>query len=207
MMTLSSKLKRILAVLLCTMVMLVMAVATLPYFMIPGSETLQRVDGLLHLSVGTRSKADDYVLQLFQQGYSEQIVCLSSQISHDLFPSDYTRINLINRGIPPERISSIHLPIYECPVEVVDFLARYCLDRQWDSVLVVTSPEGNSRGRRLMREDFKKRGISLYFSHAPEDELELRREWWRTHWKIQRLIGAVSDLLLDIYFGDCRPVV
>lgn len=184
--------------------LLISAVVSLPHLMIPGSDRLQPVDGLLHLSVGTKSRADEYVLKLFQDGYSEQVVCLSSQISHNLFPADFTRINLINQGIPADKISSLHLPIYECPVEVVDFLVQYCLERRWDAVIVVTSPEGNSRGRRLMRDEFRQRGITLYFTHAPQDELELRTDWWRTHWKIQRLIGAISDLLLDLYFGDCR---
>lgn len=194
------------ALILITGAALLMAVCifSLPDLMIPDSDKLHRVDAIFHLSVETRSKADDYVLDLFQQEYAEQVVCLSSQISHELYPSDFARLNLITRGIPEERINSLHLAIYECPVELVDFLARYCLDHKWDSILIVTSPEGNRRGRQLMRDDFKQRGIELNFTHAPEDELELRRDWWRTHWKIQRLIGAVSDLLLDIYFGDCR---
>ena len=179
-------------------------IVSIPDLMIPGSDPPQRVDALLHLSVGTKSKADDYVLQLFLDGSAERIVCLSSQISHDLFPSDYAQINLINRGIPADRIDSLHLPIFECPVEVVDYLAQYCHQRQWRTVLVVTNPEGNRRGRRLMRDEFLKQGIELYFAHSPADEHELRTDWWRTHWKIQRLIGAASDLLLDIYFGDCR---
>ena len=203
-MTYISKRRYILPGIFFILIGLLTVAVSIPNLMIPGSDPLRQVDGLLHLSVGTKSKADDYVVQIYNNGYTENIVCISSQISHDLFPSDYTLINLKNRGIPSDRIESLHLPIFECPVEVIDYLAQYCQKRHWRSVLVVTSPEGNRRGRRLMSDEFRKRGVDLYFTHSPEDERELRTDWWRTHWKIQRLIGSASDLLLDIYFGDCR---
>ncbi len=177
---------------------------SLPALMIQRPDRLERADGLLHISVGAKSKADDYVIQLFEEGFTPRIVCLSSQISYDLFPGDYTRRNLIERGVPEGAVSSLHLPILECPAAVIDLLADYCQSQGWKSVIMVTSPEGNRRGRQMVHDEFARRGLRLIQTHSPADEAELRSGWWRTHWKIQRLVGAVMDTLLDRYFGDCR---
>lgn len=196
--------RRGLPVLLGLLLLLVPGAASLPWLVIQRADPLERADGLLHLSVGAKSKADDYVVELYQRGLAPQVVCLSSQISYDLFPGDFTRQNLIERGLAATDISSVHLPILECPAAVIDLLAEMCVARGWKSVIMVTSPEGNRRGRQLVRAEFARRGIKLIQTHSPTDEAELRTDWWRTHWKIQRMIGSVMDAALDLYFGDCR---
>jgi hypothetical protein len=189
--------------------LLVIIAATGIFFAIPAiiirrPDPPQAVAAILHTAVGARSTADDYVISLYRQGYSKRIVCVSSQISHELFPADFTKRNLIERGIPETAVTSLHLPIMECPAMTMDYIADFCQREGWKSVMIVSSPEGNPRAGAAMRLEFQRRGIGLIRTHSPEDAAALQSRWWLTHWKIQRVIGAIMETVLDTIYGDCR---
>jgi len=191
------------------MALLLIIAATGIFFAIPAiiirrPDPPQAVAAILHTAVGARSTADDYVISLYRQGYSERIVCVSSQISHELFPADFTKRNLIERGIPETAVTSLHLPIMECPAMTMDYIADFCQREGWKSVMIVSSPEGNPRAGAAMRLEFQRRGIGLIMTHSPEDAAALQSRWWLTHWKIQRVIGAIMETVLDTIYGDCR---
>lgn len=189
--------------------LLLIIAATAIFFAIPAivirrPDPPQAVAAILHTAVGARSTADDYVITLYREGYSTRIVCVSSQISHELFPADFTKLNLIGRGIPETAVTSLHLPIMECPAMTLDYIADFCQREGWKSVMIVSSPEGNPRAGAAMRLEFQRRGIGLIMTHSPEDAAALQSRWWLTHWKIQRVIGAITETVLDTIYGDCR---
>ena len=86
----------------------------------------------------------------------------------------------------------------------MQFIAEYCQRKGWKSVMIVSSPEGNPRAGSQARLEFQRLGVGLILTHSPDDAAVLRSRWWMTHWKIQRMVGAIMETVLDMIYGDCR---
>lgn len=177
---------------------------SLPWLLISPADEPRSSDIILYTAIDARSKADDYVVELYRQGYGKKIVCASSQISWEVYPSDFTRANLIAKGIPEEAVVSVHGPITDCEAQAARYLGDYGRSQGWKRVLLVGNPGGSRFGRRLVRREFGARGIEAVMVYAPADERELRDGWWRTHWKVQRLVGAAMETTMDLVYAECR---
>ena len=177
---------------------------SLPWLLIASPDKPQPADVILHTAIDARSKADDYVVDLYRQGLGREVVCVSSQISWELYPGDFTRANLIEKGLPAESVSSLHMPITDCTAQGARVLAEHGQSKGWKRVLVVGHPDGSRFSWRVVRREFAKRGIEATLVYAPADERELRDGWWRTHWKVQRMVSAAMETTMNLLYPECR---
>jgi hypothetical protein len=176
---------------------------TLPALLIaPAGEA--KSDVMLCDATSKHSTAGKYVIDLYRRGVARKIVCVSSQISHELYPSDYMRESLISQGVPAEAVISLRAPIAPCGGVYLTKLVEFVKANGWKSALYVTYPEGSRYSGALARKYFEREGITLAVSYSPEDKNELTSNWWRTHWKTQRIVGETMGIILDRFYSECR---
>src|SRR5262245_43774076 len=135
---------------------------------------------------------------------ARKIVCVSPQLSWELYPSDYVRESLISQGLPAENVISMRLPIEPCDKAYLTRVAEFVKANGWKSALYVTQPEYSRYMDSLARGVFEREGITVAVSYSPEDRDELTRDWWRTHWKTQRITGEAMIVVLDRFYSECR---
>jgi hypothetical protein len=161
-------------------------------------------DVMLCDAISKHSAADKYVIDLYRRGMARKIVCVSSQISHDLYPSDYMRESLIAQGLPAEDVVSLRMEVAPCDGIYLSKIVEFVKANEWKSALYVTYPEDSRHAGAVARRLFEKEGLGLAVSYSPEDRNELTRGWWRTHWKAQRMFGEVMIVVLDRFYSECR---
>jgi uncharacterized SAM-binding protein YcdF (DUF218 family) len=171
-------------------------------FIAPAS--VAKSDVILHGAISKHSAADKYVIDLYRRGVARKIVCVSSQISADLYPGDYVRESLISQGVPAEDVISLRLPLAPCDGAQAPRVVEFVKANGWKSALYVTHPEDSRYSDILARRFFEREGIALAVSYSPEDREELTRNWWRTHWKTQRMVGEAMIIALDRFYSECR---
>jgi hypothetical protein len=161
-------------------------------------------DVLLYGAISKHSSADKYVIDLYRQGVARKILCVSSQVSPELYPGDYVRERLISQGLPAEDVISMRAPLAPCGAPVLTKIAEFVKSKGWKSVLYVTLPEDSRYAGYLARRFFDRAGVSVAVSYSPEDGGELTRDWRSTHWKAQRIFGEALSLVLDRFYSECR---
>jgi hypothetical protein len=176
---------------------------TLPALLIaPTGEA--KSDVILYGAISKHSAADKYVIDLYRHGVARKIVCVGSQVSHELYPSDYVRESLISQGAPAEDVISLRLPLSPCGMPYLTKIVEFVKANGWKSALYVTHPEDSRYTDNLARRLFEKEGVTLAVSYSPEDRNELTRDWWRSHWKTQRMVGETMIIILDRFYSECR---
>jgi hypothetical protein len=161
-------------------------------------------DVILHGAISKHSEADKYLIDLYRRGVARKIVCISSQVSRELYPSDYVRESLISQGVNAEDVISLRLPIAPCGGADLTRIVEFVKAHGWKSVLYVTYPEDSRYADNLARRYFEREGIAFSVSYSPEGREELTRGWWRTHWKTQRMVGEAMTIALDRFYSECR---
>ncbi len=129
------------------------------------------------------------------------IICVTTPISWDVYAADFTRQHLLALGVPAENMLTLHLPLEACPAPNERRVAQYVKAQGWQSVLLVTDPIVASRG---MGKYFQQEGINIAITCVQEDQDELMRQWWKTHWKIQWITKSAFGILLDSVYAECR---
>ena len=76
--------------------------------------SVAKSDVILYGAISKHSAADKYVIDLYRRGVARKIVCVDSQISWELYPSDYVRESLISQGVQAEDVISLRLPLAPC---------------------------------------------------------------------------------------------
>jgi hypothetical protein len=167
--------------------------------------SVAKSDVILHSAISDKhSAADKYVIDLYRQGVAGKIVCVGSQISRELYPSDYVRESLISRGVPAEDVISLRLPLAPCGGMNLPRIVEFVKANGWKSALYITLPEDSRHTNNLARRFFEREGIAIAVSYSPDDREELTRSWWRTHWKTQRIFGEAMSITLDRFYSECR---
>jgi len=175
----------------------------LPVLLIAPS-AVAKSDVILHGAISKHSTADKYVIDLYRQGMARKIVCVSSQVSPELYPSDYMRESLISQGVPADDVISLRAPLAPCGGIYLTKILEFVKANGWKSALFVTHPEDSRYMGALARGFFEREGVALAVIYSPEDREELTRNWWRTHWKTQRMIGEAMIIMLDRFYSECR---
>jgi hypothetical protein len=166
--------------------------------------SVAKSDVILYDAISKHSAADKYVIDLYRQGVARKIVCAGSQVSWELYPSDYVRESLISQGVRAEDVISLRLPLAPCGGTQLPRIVEFVKANGWKSALCVTHPEDSRYSDSLARRFFEREGITLAVSYSPDDREELTRNWWRTHWKTQRIIGEAMSVILDQFYSECR---
>jgi hypothetical protein len=161
-------------------------------------------DVILHGGISNHSEADKYVIDLYRRGVARKILCFGSQVSRELYPSDYMRESLISQGVNAEDVISLRLQIAPCAGADLTRIVEFVKAHGWKSVLYVTCPEDSRYADNLVRRFFEREGIAFSVTYSPEDREELTRSWWRTHWKTQRMVGEAMTIALDRFYSECR---
>jgi hypothetical protein len=175
---------------------------SLPSLLIaPASEA--KSDVILYCAISSHSD-DKYVIDLYRRGLGRKIVCVSSQVSRELYPSDYMRESLISQGASAEDVISLRLPLSPCGGVALTKIADFVKANGWKSALYVTYPEDSRYLGHLAHKFFEREGVSVAVSYPPEDREELTRDWRRTHWKAQRMVAEAMTITLDRFYSQCR---
>jgi len=106
--------------------------------------------------------------------------------------------------VPAEDVISLRLPLAPCGGAYMAKIAEFVKAYGWKSALYVTNPEDSRYMNNLARRFFEREGSALAVSYSPEDRNELTRNWWRTHWKTQRMVGETMIIILDRFYSECR---
>lgn len=174
----------------------------LPLVLIVPSQTLV-TDVILHMAISPQSDADEYVASLYRQRQAEKIVCISQPASWDVYPADFARQHLIALGVPAENVTVLHLPLADCRAQHLPLLIEIMQTNGWQSALLVSAAEESRFSLRLARRYFARAGLSVAITCSPREAAELRQAWWRTHWKVQRIVGSAAAVLLDTIYAEC----
>lgn len=185
-----------------TLAIAVMTLLTLPLLF--ASSHVARTGAILHLANDPKMQGDAYVAMLFRQGLTQQVICGSSQASWDFYPADSSRDHLIELGVPREAVSVLHLPILDCGGELVPLLIDALKAKGVKSVLLVTDPTITRYAAWRVRQRFAAEGIDASVTFAPDDRRALLDDWWRSHWKAQRMVGTVMNSTIDLLYAPCR---
>ncbi len=165
---------------------------------------VEKSDVILYGAISKHSAADKYVIDLYRRGVARKIVCVGSQVSWELYPSDYVRESLVSQGVQAEDVISLRLPLAPCGGAEAPRVVEFVKAHGWKSALYVTHPEDSRYTDILARRFFEREGVALSVSYSPEDREELTRNWWRTHWKTQRMVGEAMIIALDRFYSECR---
>jgi hypothetical protein len=166
--------------------------------------SVAKSDVILYGAISKHSAADKYVIDLYRRGVARKIVCVSSQVSWELYPGDYARDSLVSQGVNAEDVTSLRLPLAPCGGAQSPRVVEFVKARGWKSALYVTHPEDSRYADNLDRRFFEREGVAFAVSYSPEDREELTRGWWRAHWKMQRMVGEAMIIILDRFYSECR---
>jgi hypothetical protein len=111
---------------------------------------------------------------------------------------------MISQGVPPEDVISLRLPLSPCGGAHLPRIVEFVKANGWKSALYITIPEDSRYSNVLARRFFEREGIALSVSYSPEEREELTRNWWRTHWKTQRMVDEAMIITLDRFYPECR---
>ncbi|MEP7273550.1 MAG: hypothetical protein ABI882_18785 [Acidobacteriota bacterium] len=182
--------------------LLVVFVMNIPLLFAPANTA--RSDVILHLASDARLQGDEYVARLYKERLAARVVCASSQISWDVYPSDASCAHLIELGVPAEAVSVLHLPMTDCGAEVVPILIEDLRALGARSVLFVVDPTVTRYGEWRSRHRFAAAGIEARTTFAPQDREVMLDRWWRSHWKAQRIVGTLMNTTIDLLYAPCR---
>lgn len=195
--------KRCLLIILISVILVIITAIVVPYLLISSGDPVP-ADAILYLAIDPYSKSDDYVAELYRRKAAPRIVCAGSQVSHQVFQSDFTREHLIKLGVPESSVESLHLPITDCLGESSDFMRDYIRQRGWKRVLVVVNPGGSRYAGWILRNRLEPAGIAVGVTYNPEIYSELNDRWWMTHWKAQIMVESLIGPALDVWYRECR---
>jgi hypothetical protein len=164
---------------------------------------LPTADVILHDAISQRTHAEEWIVQLYQQGKAKTIVCVSGPVSWDVYAADYARQHLIELGVPAEHVLTLHVPQEECFAPNAQRLADYVKAQGWQGALLVVRPEESYQVGSRAQKYFRHAGLQLTLTYAQNDYDELVTDWWRTHWKAQMIIQAAVAVLLDTVYSEC----
>ncbi len=159
---------------------------------------------IIHNAIDPRSNSDQYIAGLYRNGVGKKVLCVSSQISWDIYPADYACRRLVELGVAREDAISLRLPIADCAAMHMAVIADHVKQEGWSSALIVLPPEASRSGDRLAKKIFGQRGIDVSVTYSNEDLHELTDNWWIEHWKVQRLVAEVMVVTVDLLYPECR---
>lgn len=195
--------RRWLAACALSLLLVLLGFFSLPWWLIAPAETVPS-EVILHLAVGDRSEGDEYVAELYRQGLARQVVCLSTPVAWQVYPADYARQHLIALGVPAENVLTFYIPALDCRAEALAVIADFVKQHGWHSALMVVDPAVSGWNKRLAKPLFAREQIEVAVTYAPRDRARLLEHWWREHWKTQRLIGEAMDVVVDLFYAECR---
>lgn len=175
---------------------------SLPGLLIQSSDT-KPAEAILYFSVRNGYETDAYVADLYRQGYSKQIVCLSEQLTWQVYPADIARERLITLGLPATNISVLHLPHADCGADVLPTLLNFIHEQKWKSVLLVISPPTSRATQRAFAPQFVKEKIEMAITYAPSELASFQRQWWLAHKPTQMLVQQGIETVLDLLYPHC----
>ncbi|MFN7948624.1 MAG: hypothetical protein U0Z53_24940 [Blastocatellia bacterium] len=182
-------------------------IALIIFFSLPGlliSEPRTTAsDVIIHLAISPHSDADSYVASLYRQKVAGRILCVSSPISWEVYPADYARQHLIELGVPPEAVLTLHQPIAACEAQNLPRLVEFVSSNGWRTATLVVKPSDSRATARLVGRYFNRAGIATAVTYSPQDDESLKSGWWRTHWKAQQMIDAAANVALDALYPEC----
>ena len=175
---------------------------SLPLLLSPSEVT--RADCIIHSAIDSRLNGDDFVAQLYKHGVASKIVCISTQASWEVYPADFAREHLIELGVPESDITALRLPMVECGAQNRPLVVEHLKKNGWKSALLVADPSITRVSRSSITSHFRKAGIDVAITFAPQDREDMLDRWWRTHWKAQRLVLGTMNSTLDMLYPSCR---
>lgn len=189
-------------------VVLSVGLSTLLFFCLPwlviGRADTPASDVILHFALDERLNGDVYAAELLRQGKARHIVCLSSQASWQVYPADYARQHLIELGVPASQVTTFYLPAAPaCRAQLMPVIADYVKRQGWRRALMVVEPTVSAANRRIASRVFARAGLQLGLTYNPRDYAVLTTNWWREHWKTQRIIGEALSTGFDFFYPEC----
>jgi hypothetical protein len=177
---------------------------SLPWLAIAPADTPRPVDVILHFALDERLNGDAYVAELFRQGHAKHVLCLSTQVSWEVYPAEYARAHLLELGIPATQVSTMHLPsTLDCRAQVMPMVVNYVKQQGWRSAMMIVEPTVSRANRRTAVAAFARAGIDLLLCYSPLDYERLTTNWWREHWKTQRMFGEALNTGFDFFYAEC----
>ena len=182
----------------------VLGFISLPWLTIGTADTVKPVDVILHFALDERLNADAYVAELFRQGNAKHVLCLSSQASWEVYPAEYARAHLLELGVPAAQVTTLHLPAaLDCRAQIMPIVVNHLKQQGWRSALMVIEPTVSRTNRRIATPAFARAGIELRLTYAPQHYALVTTNWWREHWKLQRMFGEALDTGFDFFYAEC----
>lgn len=184
-------------------VSVILLITGLPWLLISEGDS-GPADAIIYLAIDPYSKSDEYVAELYRRKAAPRIVCAGSQVSDQVFQSDFTREHLVKLGVPEGSVESLHLPITDCLGESSGFIRDYIGKQGWKRVLFVVNPGGSRYAGRILRSRLEPAGINVGVTYNPEIYDQLNDKWWMTHWKAQIMVESLLGPVLDVWYRECR---
>jgi hypothetical protein len=175
----------------------------LPWLTVGEADVVARVDAVYLTAFDQRLRADEYVVSLYRQGVTDKIICMGNAMTCDIFPAGFARQQLIDLGVPAEKVLVLRTPDTDCRAQLAPPTIAYAQQQGFRSVLWVGDPAGSRMSRRVFRAKFRAAGIDLYVAYPNAAKEELLNGWWRSHWKMQRMTREPLESGLDWFYSEC----
>ena len=178
--------------------------AFLPLLLVVPAQTTP-ADVILHFATSSsRTPADDYVAQLYQQKLAQKIVCISRNESCGVYPADDARRRLLAMGIPADDVLTLYLPRAECVAPNLPRMIEMVKAHGWQHALLIISPLRSRVTGNVAIKYFQEAGLQLSVTYASQAAQEITTRWWRDHQTAQNTIEALISTVLDPLYLECK---
>jgi len=139
--------------------------------------------------------------RLWHQGFAPKIICTGSYISGTVksLGMDLCEADLSTMRISSLDVDSIYVEAIcegTSTIEESELILAYCLDNNWNKIIIVSDIFHTSRIRGVFEEKFKNMGIQTFIVGAPSTRYN-ESEWWREE---AGLIMVNNEYIKHLYY-------
>ena len=124
--------------------------------------------------------------ELYRTGLARKIVVTNDgeqsgwqeSIRRNPYSWEWERASLLTAGVPDADIEVLYAPIVKGTHDETDLLAKIAAERDWHSVMIVTSPFHTRRALWAASRSISRQQLNLEIGIFPANKENLTRNWW-----------------------------
>jgi uncharacterized SAM-binding protein YcdF (DUF218 family) len=157
-------------------------------------DPLEKADIILVLAGDHNGERVTEGVKLFKEGYAEKILMSGGPLAWKLTSANWMKKQAIAMGVPAKAI--LIQGRSESTLEDAEFSFPIIKNKNYFSVILVTSPSHSRRSKRVFNKVFSKAGIKILSAPARKSRFN-PREWWTRHEDTE---AVVREYIAFVYY-------
>jgi uncharacterized SAM-binding protein YcdF (DUF218 family) len=160
----------------------------------------ETADAIVVLSGGSLDRGNE-AANLYHCGFSKRLVCPGANkvcdlkiLNMDITESAFTGMNLLRQGVPDSAITIIEKGT--STREEADVLLAFCREKNYTSILLITSLLHTRRAGSVFRDKFENSGIKITVHGVKSSRFD-EQNWWKSE---DGLIAMNNEWLKQLYY-------